>query len=223
MLARLIIIAAAAAIGGGAILGRRAINKRIEENLPAEIEAARKQAIGELDKEIGQVISEKLSFFAVNMAVKAALVGAVYLFFASGYLSAAGLRILISILILAFVARDAVKTLPFVIPAWKHVSQHQWRFRQAFVEFVAGVAFERAYIRAMVAMETEPNRLWIALSKYTKQSISEEVGAAVANVARSISVEHAKKRAIIAAVLAVLMFIAYALFFWLTVGAAWGG
>ncbi len=218
MLARLLIIAAA--VAGGAVLGRNAVNKKVEETLPAEIEAARTQAVIELDKQISQVVREKLSAFAINLIIKSGLIGAVFLLFDYGHLSATGLKVTTIFLIFLFLLRDITKTLPFFLPAWRHVRTHNWKFRKAFVEFIAGIAFERAYAQAMIAMETGPNRMWVAFSKYTAQSISEEVGAAVADVARSISVERVKWRARIGGLLALLMLLAYVGFFWSTVGAA---
>ena len=222
MLGRLIIIAAAA-IGGGVLLGRRAVDRKIEDQLPAEIEAAKTRAVAELDKEIDRVVSEKLSSFAFNLIVKSALVGAAYLIFDAGHLTVTGLKIVIGVLIVSFVAYDIARTLPFFIPAWRHVRGHNWNFHKAFVEFIASLAFERAYVQTMLAMETGPNRFWVGFSNHSAHSISEQVGVAVADVARAVSFERAKWRAIVAIVLALLMFAAYAGFFWLTVGAASSG
>lgn len=204
---------------GGSLVGRQLINDRIEKKLPVEIEAARTQATIELDKEINQVISEKLLSFTVNLVIKSGLVGLVYLGYSFGVLSATGFTIAIGILIALFIGRDLFTTIPFIVPAYRQIRSHQWRFRTAIVEFVAGVAFERAYAQAMIAMETGHDRFWLAFSKYSAHSISEEVGEAVADVARTISVKRAEGRAAIAIALALLMSGAYFGFFWLTVHA----
>lgn len=220
MLGRVLLLAAAALGGGAAAIGRKALNRKIENQLPVEIEAARSQAIVELNKKIGQVISERLSVFTLTLCVKAGLVGAFYLLFAAGHLSAAGLKIVGAALITFFVLRDALKTLPYMAPALRHIRRHRWNPRRALKEFIAGVAFERAYAAAMVAMETGPNRLWLAFSKYTAHSISNEVGEAVADVARTTSFRRIKQRAFVAVSLALVMFAAYIFFFMVTIGAA---
>lgn len=210
----------AAALGGGALLSRSAINKRIEKRMPVEIETARAIAVAELEKQIGQVISERLLNFTLSLTIKAGLIGISYLLYAGGHLSLWGLKSVVAFLIAVFIVRDAVKTLPFVAPAYKIVRRHRWSPRAALIEFVAGVAFERAYAETMIAMETGPNKLWIALSKYSAHSLSENVAEAVADVARSTNFENAKKRALLASFLALFMFAAYISFFFVTVGAA---
>ncbi|WDI32691.1 hypothetical protein PUV54_05705 [Hyphococcus flavus] len=219
MIGRLLLIAAMA-IGGAAAYGRRAVDREIEKRLPAEIEIARTRAIAELDKHINEVISERLVSFGLSLGVKAGLVAAIYLLFAEGHLTHQGLLIVTSALIAVFVLRDALRTLPYMAPAWRHIRKHRWNPRKALVEFVAGIAFERAYAEAMLAMETGPARYWLAFSKYNAHSISSEVGEAVADVARQTSFSRMKWRAIIAALLAAAMFAVYVTFFLLTVGAA---
>lgn len=219
MLGRLLLLAAVA-IGGGVAAGRQALNRKIEKRLPVEIEAAQAQAIAELNKEIGQVISERLSVFTVTLCVKAALVGGFYLLYAEDQLTAAGLKIIGAALIAAFLVRDALRTLPYMAPALRLIRRHRWNARRALKDFIAGVAFERAYAAAMTAMETGPNRWWLAFSKYTAHSISSDVGEAVAEVARTTRFERVKWRAFVAIGLALVMFAAYVFFFTITIGAA---
>ncbi len=218
MISRLLIVAVTAAIGGGVALGRKSINRQIENKMPTAIEAAQVLAQAELDKQIKQVISERLFAFTVNLFVKAALVGGVYLLFDLGHLSAQGLKIVIGFLVGVFLFRDALKTLPYFAPAMKHIRQNNWNLRRALTEFIAGVAFERAYAEAMITMETGPNRLLLALSNYTAHSISNEVGEAVREVARSTSFDIVKWRFLIAVVFTAVMSGAYAAFVLLTVG-----
>ncbi|WP_411817486.1 hypothetical protein [Hyphococcus sp. DH-69] len=218
MIARLIIMAAT--LGGAAILGRRAINREIENKIPTEIETARAIAVTEMNKEIGQVISERLLSFSLNLLIKAGLIGAVYLLYAHGHLTSTGLKIVVGCLISAYLVRDAMVTLPFITPALQLIRMHQWNPKKALVELVAGIAFERAYAEAMIATESGPNRLWIALSKYNAHNISEEVAAAVSDVARTTDFGYVKKRALLAAFLVIVLIAAYSGFFLLTVGNA---
>lgn len=219
MLARLLIIAAAA-VGGGVLLGRKAITKKIKDRLPAEIEIARAAAIAELDKRTGDVIRERLSVFAVNLCLKAGAIAFPYWLFLEGHLTKPGLNIVVITLIAGFMIRDAVKSLPFVMPALKLARMHSWNPRRALTEFVAGVAFEKTYAEAMIAVETGPNRLWLALSNYSAHNLSTEVAEAVAQVARTTSYDRVKPRVILGVTLAIVMMALYLNFFMITVGTA---
>lgn len=219
MLGRLLIFAAAA-IGSSVVYGRKAINKKIEERLPVEIETARAAAIAELDKRTSQVIAERLSVFGVNLCIKAGAIAFPYWLFLEGHLTRTGLSIVVVVLIVGFLIRDALKTIPFMAPALKLVRTHNWNPRRALTEFVAGVAFEKTYAEAMIAMETGPNRAWLALSKYSAHSVSTEVAEAVADIARTTSYDRIKPRVLLAVALALIMMAAYAGFFFLTVGGA---
>lgn len=218
MLTRILIIAAAA-LGGGALIGRKAVNKEIVKRLPREIETAQAAAIAELDKRISQVLVERLSAFALNLLVKAALIGGPYWLYRQGDLTANGLKIVVFTLIAIFLARDAFKTLPFLAPALRLARANNWNPRRALREFVAAIAFERAYAAAMTAMETGPNRLWLAFSKYSAHSLSTEVANAVAEVARTTSIERAQLRIWLGVASAGAMAIAYSSFVMLTINA----
>ena len=212
------LILTAAALGAGALAGRRAINKSIEKKLPQEIETARELAMAELDKAISRVLKERLGAFTVSLAIKSGLIGAVYLLYEYDYLTGAGLQIVIPFLIAVFIIRDLLNILPFAAPALQIVRTHRWNARKALVEFVAGVAFERAYAETMIAMESGPGRHWLALSKYSKHNLSTQVAEAVADVARATSFERAKGRMLLTAAFAAVMFTAYVSFFVLTIG-----
>ena len=208
----------AAAIGAGALAGRNAINKNIEKRLPTEIETARELAVAELDKAIAVVLRERLVMFMTGLLVKAGLIGAVFLLYTNQLLTVEGLRIVISVLIIAFIIRDLIKILPFATPAIKIVRSHKWNARKAVIEFVAGVAFEKAYAETMVAMESGPNRHWVALSKYSKHNLSTQVAEAVAGVARTTTFARAKGRIMLTTIFATTMLAVYVAFFILTVG-----
>ncbi|MEM8771306.1 MAG: hypothetical protein AAGD92_06630 [Pseudomonadota bacterium] len=212
------VLLAAAALGAGALAGRRAINKAIENRLPAEIETARELAMIELDKTINVVLRERLFAFSLGLVTKAGLIGAAYLLYSYGFLTAVGLKVVIPFLIAVFVFRDLFNILPFAAPALKIVRRHKWNARKAIVEFVAGVAFERAYAETMVTMESGPGRHWVALSRYSKHNLSTQVAEAVADVARSTSFDRAKGRIFLSAIFAAIIFSVYVSFFIFTVG-----
>jgi hypothetical protein len=219
MLLRLLIIAATA-VGGSVLLGRRAVTKTIQDRLPAEIDAVRTAAIAELDKHMSDVIRERLSAFGVNLCIKAGAIAFPYWLYLESHLTKTGLNIVVVALIIGFMVRDAVKTLPFVIPALILVRTHNWNPPRALTEFVAGVTFEKTYAEAIIAVETGPNRMWLALSNYSAHNLSTEVAEAVAEVTRATSYDRIKPRIILGATLAAAMMALYISFFLLTVGGA---
>lgn len=220
MWTRLIILAATAAISGGVALGRRTIDRQIEKQLPTAIETARAMAQAELDKQIKQVVAERLSRFVLSLLIKAGLVGGAYLLFDAGHLTGQGLKIVVGFLIIVFLFRDALSTLPYIAPAFSHIRQHQWNLQRALREFIAGVAFERAYAATMVMLESGNQRYLMAFSRHSPHSISTEVGEAVREVARTTSFEAAKWRFVVAVTLAAVMSAVYAMFVFFTIGAA---
>lgn len=209
----------AALAGGGLALGRRALNRKIEERIPKEIEAARRVEIAELDKQADVIIGERLFAFLVSLLIKAGLVGGAYWLYADGELTAVGLRIVGAVLIVAFLARDLANTLPYALPALRILRGHNWKFKQALTEFVAGVAFERAYAEAIKATQSGSVGAWLAFSSYSAHNVSTEIAVAVAEVARSVTFALVRTRAILAGVTALAMFGAYWFFFVITIGA----
>ena len=192
------IIALAALAGGGALVGRKLINKQIEKRLPAEIELARETAVAELHKKFSQVISERLASFLLNLCIKGALITGLFALFHYGVINKNAFRIAASLLLTAFLIRDGLRIVPFFAPAYKIVREHGWNGQKALREFVAGVVFERAYAEALIATQQGPDSVWIALSKYSAQNISEDVAIAVCDVARTTDFSQAQRRALLA-------------------------
>ena len=210
---------AATALAGGAALSRRAIDKEIEKRLPLEIELAKTRATQELEKRISEVIIERLIKFIINLAIKAGLIGGVYLLFSYGQLTLDGFRITVGVLIWLFIMRDIFSIFPYLVPAYKIARGSKWNLEKAVRDMVCGLTFERAYAEALVATETGPNRRWIALSKYNAHSLSVEVAEAVSQIAHTASFKKAKQRVIFSAILALLMGAAYSTFIFITVSA----
>jgi len=216
MIGRLIILAAT--VGGGLFLGRKKINAEIEKKLPGEIEAARELAIAELDRKAGEIIGERLLAFVLSLLIKAGLIGAVYWFFAVGYLSASGLKVAGAVLIVGFIARDIFNLAPIALQAFRLLKDAHWNVRLALTELIADVTFKRAYVQAMVQTGQGPQSSFLKFSRYTPEGIATEIATAVAEVARKTTFDLVKVRAIIAIVTAAAMLSAYWAFFSLTIG-----
>ncbi|MEZ5920441.1 MAG: hypothetical protein R3C60_03715 [Parvularculaceae bacterium] len=208
----LVIVAAASVAGAGALLGRKFIDRRIEKRLPAEIEIAKATAVAELHKTIAQVISERLAGFLLNLCIKGAAVAALFALFHYGVIDGPAFRISASVLLAAFLIRDALHVFPFIFPALELVRAHGWNGAKAFREFIAGAVFERAYAEALVATQQGPHARWIALSNYSAQSLSEDVAKAVADVARTTDFSDAKRRALLAVAAAGFMAAFYSVY-----------
>ena len=204
---RLVLLAATAI--GGVLVGRQAINRTIERRLPQEIEAATSAATVEINRTIDDVARERLSVFAISLVVKIALIGAFYLLFAFGHLTATGLHISGGVLLAGFIVRDVVKNASLVWTAFAHIRRHRWSIRRALTEFVAGAVFERAYREALEKTAAPQNKFWLGLSKYSVHGVSTEVAEAVAQVARSTSFRRIRSRAILGGATAAVMLAVY--------------
>lgn len=208
---RLLIIAAAA-LGGGVALGRRALDRAVEKRLSNAVEIAQAKAAAELDMRIRVLVRERLYALALTLAVKAALIAAAYGLMAAGALTPAGFRVVTTALIVAYLARDVLVTAPYAAPALRYARQAGWNPRRALRIFVVGVVFERAYAEALLALERGPNRIWIAMSNYRRQSISKEVAEKIAAMAVETSFARARLLMIFAVMKALAMMAAYAAF-----------
>jgi len=215
-----IFILAATAISGGVALGRKAIDRSIDRRVSAEIKVAQERAIAELDKKATSVIQEQLTVFARSLAIKAALLGSAYALYATDYLALAGFRIIVLLFIGAFIVRDSAAVLPYLVPAYRLARRHHWSPKRTLTALVAGVVFERAYADTLVASQTRANKVWIALSNYSAESLSQNVADAVAQVASETSYARIRPRALMALGLAAVMGVSYWAFIALTLGAA---
>lgn len=213
---RLIAAIAAATVGGGLFLSRRVLDKEIKRRVSVEIEAARIEAEEEVDKRVGEIIRENLRAFAISLAIKASLVSVAYFAHLFGVIGPTAMTVIITLLVAAFFIRDVIITAPFIAPALRHAHRHGWRLRFALRELIAGVLFEQAYARALLETTKGKSRFFIALSTYSRESISAEVAEAVADVARKMSFKRMRARAATASSLALAMMAAYSGFIYLT-------
>lgn len=215
-----ILILAATAISGGVALGRKAIDRSIDRRVSAEIETAQARAIAELDRKATTVIREQLTAFARSLAIKVVLLGSAYALYATDYLALEGFRFIVLLFIGAFIVRDSASVLPYLVPAIRLARRHSWSPKRTLTALVAGVVFERAYADTLVAAQTRTNKVWIALSNYSAESLSQNVADAVSQVASETSYDRIRPRALLALGLAAVMGLSYWAFIALTLGSA---
>jgi hypothetical protein len=201
---------AATLVAGGVALGRRAVDRRIEKRLPDEIEAAKATAIVELETQMSAFVGDRLRSFLAGLAVKAAILGAAFLFYAYGMISSSGLKIAVGTLIIGFILRDLFKAAPYILPGWRLAQKHKWNPKRALSDFVASAAFERAYEETRSTVSQGALKRWIAFSSYSPEKISNEVAAAVAEVAKTADYNKVKLRAVSGLALIGLSFFIYA-------------
>lgn len=215
---RRMILVALASLASGALIGRSVVNRAVERRVAAEIERAKVMAMAELDKTVEQMLRERLWGFLLTGLAKAAVIGAVYGGYLAGVFDGDALHLLALTVVGLFLLRDLVITLPFLPPAIRFARRHGWRLRLAVSEFVAAQVFERAYARALLAAQSGGGRFWIAVSKYTAQSISAEVASAVADLARRASFRRIWPRVAVALAKAAAFSLLYLLFLAATLG-----
>ncbi len=208
---------AVAALGGGVAIGRRAIDREVEKRMTGAVEIAQVHASAELDTKIRDLVRQRLLTLAITLTIKASLIGAAYWLMASGHLTHVGFRIVVSGLIIAYIARDILITVPYVAPALRYARQARWSPRKALKTFVVGVVFERAYAEALLATEKGPNRVWLAMSNYRRGRLSTEVAQKIAEFAVETSFARARMLFILSTISAVAMIAAYTGFAWLAI------
>ncbi len=216
---RLLLIAAAA-VGGGVALGRRMLDRRIDERVSIEVEAAQAEAVTELHRRSGEVIRERLAAFAVALGVKSALIGTAVALRVWGPLTTEGLRWTAFGLIAAFAAHDLYRLAPQIPPAWRLARASGWSPRRALKEIVAVAAFKRARTAVQSATAKGPAKVWFALSTHTPHGLSRDIADAVADVAAKTTYGRIRLRVFLAVATAGAMLAAYAAFVALTLGAA---
>lgn len=204
------LLLAVSAISGAAALGRKLADKSIEERLTSEIEAAKTIAIAELDREIETVVAQRLGAYALALLVKAGLVAMVYLMVVSGMITTLAFKMAVAGLVAAYVGYDIVKMLPHMPLAWRIFRDYGFNLKRAVTEYVARVAFERAYRETWSRLHKGTARGVLAISSFSADKLSGDVAEAVADVAHKTSFSRIRPRVVVACVKAGVMFALYA-------------
>lgn len=189
------IIVAISAIGGAISVGRKFADKSLEKRIGAEVDAAKDRAIAELDREIDLRVDGHLRRYGLTLLIKAGLVAVVYLFHASGVLTGAHFRWAIGGLIFLFIVYDLFRMLP-QFPIWLSlVRDYGFNLKEAVKDYVATVAFERAYHETNKELNASRRaQALIAVSTYSARRVSDEVATAVAEVVAGVSFDRLKPR-----------------------------
>lgn len=211
---------AAALVSGGLAVGRRALDREIEQRVAQAIDEAHLRASADLDTAIRDLIRQRLAGLAVSLSIKAMLIASAFVLYVAGPMTADGFRIVTGFLVAGFVVRDLVAIAPYLGPAMRYARLAGWRPREALRRFVAGLVFERAYAEARAETQRGRNRLWIALSSHRDEAISRRVAERVSRMAVETSFARARSRALLAAASALVMSATYGGFAFLALRAA---
>lgn len=195
-------------VTGGLELGRRVVDKQIERRVNEEIEAAKDAANAELNKSVNQFLRENLTRFLIVLGVKASILAAIVIGHRFDLLTAQGFRVVALLAILAFIVRDVAVTAPIVGPALQLARRHDWSLKG----IVTAIVFERAYAEALLKTQTGANKLWIAMSRYSAEQISEDIANALTEICTTTSYARIRARAATAVSVAALVLAAYSAF-----------
>ena len=211
------ILLAVSAVGGAVALGRKYVDKSIDKKLAEEIETAKALAVEQLDREVHEVVGKRVGVMAFTLLVKAGLVAAVFLAHQAGYISEAAFRGGVIALIIAYLAYDLLRTWPHIPTTIKLFRNYRFNARRALKEYVVTIAFDRAYEETMERLSTGNARHIVAVSTYSAGELSEQVAAAVSEVAGEVSFDRVKPRVIVGAVRVAVMMLSYMAFIALVV------
>lgn len=204
-----IAILAAATIAGGAALGRRAVNRAVRARVAEAVEIARASAIGDLSREITSVVAQRVRAVAASLLWKGAIVLGFVILHEAGDLSVRGFFWSVIAVTVIFALRDAALAAPHLWRGVAFVRSHAWKPATALKEFVAGMAFERAYERALKATAEPGTSRAIALSSFSREDLSAEIAGAVRDVAKAASIRIVRLRAALGAAVILVFMLAY--------------
>lgn len=163
-----------------------------------------------MHQQLDELVANALKTVARTLLVKALLLAVWAGVFLFGLIGPVPFSWGLVVLLIGFVIRDIIASIPVAVPAVKHIHAHGWRPRRAIVEFVAGSVFEQAYAQALAETgRTRMNRLVIALSRRSRESLSEDVAKAVDTLVRETSFEAVRARVLVAGGKALILLLAY--------------
>lgn len=200
---------AAAALSGGAALARNQLDKTIEKKIDAKIIEAQDIAIRDLDHQIKTIVSEQLIAFTRNLVFKVTFIAILVILYFLGIFERDALRYIISFALILFLIRDAWAIYPTAKQLWTLSRQHEWNLFQALREMVAANVFDQAYEQVMDETKDPKVKYWIALSRYSKEDISEQIADAISKVAATASVPIVRTHAGLAIGRAIFLLVAY--------------
>ncbi len=211
------LLSVAGIVGTGVAAGRAYLRGQVEGKKLTAIEAARDAAEAELDREISDVVSEKLKDFVLLTLFKAAIVGGLFILFAIEELTSRGLRLGVTTLVAAYLMRDIWRSAPLAWRGLIHLRRNGWSIRRAVTEFVGTMAFEKALSQAQATLKQGGARQSIifALSGHKSDAVSREIAAAVEEVVRSTAYTKIRLRVLVALGHAVWLSVFYAGLVWL--------
>jgi hypothetical protein len=187
----------ASGLVGAAVLGRKAIDKQIKRKMSDATAEAVRLAEEELDRSVQSVLRERIAAFARTTAVKFLLLGIVVGFYVLGFLNLPGLRVAVIGLGVSYIAFDLKQSLPQLLPAVRYARRHRFQIRPMVTDAVAAAAFEQAYEQTQKRLSGQKGQHWITLSSFNHHDLSAEIAGAVAEVARNVSYDKVKPRALL--------------------------
>ena len=198
------------AAGAAYTASRNIADRVVASRTDSAIERAKARAREELDQRLDTLAADTLRGFSRALLVKALILAVWSSVFIFGLIGPVPFSWGLLVLLIAFVIRDAIVTLPIAVPAIRHVHAHRWRPKQAIVEYIAGSVFEQAYAEALAETgRTRVNRLTIAVSRTSREGLSEQVASAVDELVRDTSLEAVRSRLIVSGGKALTLLVAY--------------
>ena len=179
--------------------GREMLKGEIDKRKDSAIEAAIEEARTRLDSSTQDIIAKMMRSFLIGLAIKSAILLALYGTHLGGLISDGWFVIAASIALGLYLARDIYRALPWARPALAHIRAHGWKPKQALTEFIAASVFDETLASAEEQIaENGTNKLLIFLSGNKAEDLSTEVAGAVAHVARETSWDQIRPRVYVA-------------------------
>ena len=190
-----ILATAATLVGGGAALARNQLDKEIQKKIDAKINEARDDAIADLHQAVDSFVADQLTGFVRNLAFKAIVVAFVIGAYPLGLYNATAMKLATAFSLTLFMIRDIWVLSPTLRLVFAHAKEARWNLLEALRTMIATDVFDKAYDQVMEETQDKKVKYWMALSRHTPESISDQTANAISSVAASASVPIVRKYA----------------------------
>lgn len=181
------VVVAVAALSAGAAVGRKYLKGEVAKRKQTAITDASRIVKTRIGDQASRYIARNLKNYVRNMLVKLLLLGIVVLAAQLGWTDQLTATICISLLLVSFIIYDATNLWPHAMLILGELRRHKWRPRYALAEIVAANVFDQVLAEAKARKTDMWSEITLRLSGENPQQVSNEIAAAVANIARETS------------------------------------
>lgn len=205
------------AVSSGLALGKSAATKEVARRRESAIAEAAEQARTEIRERARSYVADRLWDFAANAAIKLAMIGAVWIVYALGWITGGWFAIVAGVVLVGFLARDIWRIWPSLRLLHTELKRHGWKPKRAIGEIVAANVFDEVVAKAAEQKQNWQARVVLALAGTDRDEIAQDVARAVADIAREVTWDDLKPFMIVSALRFGVLMAIYSAFVWFVI------